>query len=166
MRYNVADKIVHRRQEKEYSCGAAAVAMLLGLPESIVRPLVKCTSKGTHSENVYSFLKSNVAQCHMVYVGQDYYAAIQHLITLSTKFPLYVTGKYVWKNPGRGRPCVRHHASAFVDGMIYDPGENRAVPGECYESTFNRRLLFRNIIVIECERPNFLKNFRQHELVA
>ncbi len=166
MKYAVADSIVHRHQELTTSCGAAAVAMLLGKPESEIRPLVHCTSHGTSNLDVFDFLSKNVAPCHYVLLHADYYDIIDKLMALSLKYPIYCSATYLWKNPGRGRPITRHHASIIVDGKIYDPGESREVDGASYESTFNKKLTYNHIIVVEAERPRFLKNFRQHELAA
>lgn len=166
MKYFVADSIVHRHQEKHYSCGAASVAMLLGLPESVVRPLVGCTSRGTHGFDVLNFLNRHVAPSHITFLNKDYYEVIDNLITLSLKFPIYCSGTYLWKNPGRGRPIIRHHASIMADGLIYDPGEAREVDGASYENTFNKKLTYNDIIIVEVERPKFLKNFQRHLLSA
>jgi len=164
MKYTVATKVVHRHQELGTSCGAAAVAMLLGRPESEIRPLVHCTSHGTNNLDVLSFLGKHVAPCHYVTLHADYYDIIDDLIALSLKYPLYCSATYLWKNPGRGRPITRHHASIIVDGMVYDPGETREVDGASYETTFNKKLTYNHIIIVESERPDYLRNFRRHEL--
>jgi alanyl-tRNA synthetase len=54
-------------------------------------------------------------------------------------------------------------ASVFIiaDGMVYDPAEDREMSGEEYIKTFNKELIFKSIIVIDQERPNFLKNSRE-----
>jgi hypothetical protein len=166
MKYTVATKVVHRHQELGTSCGAAAVAMLLGRPESEIRPLVHCTSHGTSNLDVLGFLSKHVAPCHYVNLHADYYDIIDKLIVLSLKFPLYCSATYLWKNPGRGRPVTRHHASIIVDGVVYDPAENREVDGASYETTFNKKLTYNHIIIVESERPNFLKNFKLHEVAA
>lgn len=160
MRFNVADKIAHRRQETGYSCGAAAVAMLLGQPEKLIRPLVNCNRDGTHNHDVLSFLKKYFT-CHYVHLHADYYDAIEKLTSLSLKYPFYCSATYLWKNPGPGRPITRYHASVFADGYIYDPAEPREIETVAYESTFNKKLTINSIIIVEAERPNFLKNFKR-----
>ena len=167
MNFNVADNIVHRHQQKPYSCGAAATAMLLGVAESISRPLVQCTAEGTYMRNIHQFLDSELrVKSHLVSLHEDYYDIIDDLVVLSLKYPVLCSATYLWKNPGAGRPITWHHASIMADGVIFDPGEYRGVSGESYENTFNRKLTYREIIIVEAERPNFLKNFEQHQLCA
>ena len=166
MKFNVADTIVHRHQETGYTCGVAAVAMLLGVRENDLKGHLRWTVKGTCNHDVYRFLNNHVAKSHYVHLNEDYYNIIERLTTLSLQYPFYCSGTYLWKNPGRGRPITRHHASLFADGMIYDPAEYREVDPASYETTFNKRLTFRTIIIVEVERRGFLKNFGKHEVAA
>ena len=76
MKFRVVDNIVHKRQQKGYSCGAAATAMLLGVDESIVRPLVKCNASGTSMADIHEFLDSGVARSHLVNIQQSYYETL------------------------------------------------------------------------------------------
>ena len=166
MKFNVAASIVHRQQETNFSCGAASVAMLLGVPESIVIPLVGCNAKGTYDSEVLRFLQAGVAKSHMAFVNKEYHEVSANLERLSLMFPFYCSATYLWKNPGRGRPCVRHHASLWADGMIYDPSEDRETDVTSYERVFNKKLTIHRIVVVEVERPNFLKNFKRFEDAA
>lgn len=165
MKFKVADVLTHHRQEKPFSCGAAAVAMLLGQAESTIRPLVNCKTSGTANGDVFRFLNQSFV-CHSVELNADYYDVVNSLTSLSLKFPFYCCATYLWKNPGRGRPVTRHHASAFADGLIYDPSEFREIEIGSYESTFNKKLTIRSIIILEVERPKFLKNSKLFELAS
>lgn len=163
MKFTVADKIIHRNQETEYSCGAASIAMMLGIQESLAISLVKCNKSGTNSDNVLSFLNNSVAKSHLVYIKKNYHEIIDDLISISLKYPIYCVGKYYWKNPGPGRPMMRCHACLIADGKIYDPSENKAVDAKSYEYVFNKRLTFERLIIVDVERPNYLNNFRKYE---
>jgi len=155
----ISDSITHRSQQKQYSCGAACISMLLNVSEDSIRKSIKTTIKGTKSENVSEFLKSLNINHHRVYLKKSYNEIIDDLIRISFQFPLYLSGTYLWNNKGRGRPITRHHASLFCDGYIYDPAEHNKLSGESYRHTFNKSLIFNEMILIEEERSGFIKNF-------
>ena len=159
--FTIQPVIAHRRQELWYSCGAASVAMLFGAKEELIRKEVKTKSEGTSEREVVSFLKRNGLTVHVVDLDQNYFDSIENLITLSYKFPIYSCATYLWKNKGVGRPIKRVHAALIADGMVYDPAEDRERCGEEYIKTVNKKLTFNSIVIVEQERPNFLKNSRE-----
>jgi hypothetical protein len=161
MNFSIQPTIVHRQQELPMSCGAASIAMLFGVEEKLIRKEVGTNSTGTPWHGVLSFFKRINLNVEMVDINQSYFDAIDNLITLSYKFPIYSGATYLAKNQKRGRPCKRVHAALIADGMIYDPAEDREIGGEAYIKTFNKELIFDSIIIIDQERPNFLRNCRE-----
>lgn len=159
--FTIQPKIKHRSQETAYSCGAAAIAMLFGAEEKLIRKEVKTKSTGTPSEGVLEFLDRVGLRGIEVRIEQSYFQSIDDLMTLSYKFPIYVCETWLWKNVGVGRPVKGVHAVLIADGMIYDPAQDREMIGEEYIKTFNKGLTFNYIIIIDQERPNFLKNSRE-----
>lgn len=160
--FKVQDRITHRRQEKGFSCAAAAVAMLLGENESKIRPLVGTTSEGTHIVNVHNFLIKNELVSQLVSIKENYFKLLDDLILWSYKFPIISSATYRSKGQKRGRPITRHHAALIVDGMVYDSSENKEMTLEAYISTFNKELVFNSLVIVESERPNYLKNMREN----
>ena len=159
--FTIQPKIVHRRQELNYSCGAAAVAMLFDAKEELIRKEVNTRVSGTRTLEVLEFFNRINLKTEWIHFNQSYFDLIENLITISYKFPIYSSATYLWKNRGVGRPITRHHASLIADGMIYDPSEDRERCGEEYIKTFNKGMTFNSIVIIDQERPNFLKNSRE-----
>lgn len=153
-----ANKITHRRQEKPYSCGAASIAMLFNSPESLIRKEVKTRTSGTKTDNVCDFLSKCGIKYHWVCVNEDYYRFIDTLTQTSRKFPIYACASFRDRFYKTGRDRNRHHAVLISDGLIYDPSCNKPMSADEYESVFNKSLIFTSLIIIEDERPNFLKN--------
>lgn len=152
--------IKHKRQETSHSCGAASFAMLLGIPESEARVLVKTKSTGTNTTNVLNAFKNKGVRSNLLVINKDAKSIdpasglriLDIIKTLSFSWPMYISCDYI-SNSGRGRNWHRHHAIAVVDGKIYDPSEQFEVPVEAYEHTFNRALYVKQIVLIEEERP-------------
>jgi hypothetical protein len=160
----IQPKITHRRQQLPYSCGAASIAMLFGADEKTIRKEVKTRASGTDPCNVLEFLSRNHLCPHLVFLGEHYGKVIHDLIQTSLKFPIYACATYKDRVFKKGRDRTRHHAVLICDGLVYDPAEEREMSGEAYEKVFNKSLLFNSIIIIDSERPNFLRNGLQSEI--
>jgi ABC-type bacteriocin/lantibiotic exporter with double-glycine peptidase domain len=159
----IQTKITHCRQQLPYSCGAASIAMLFGADESVVRKEVGTKSSGTSAVSVSNFLNKTGITHHYVSLNQDYHDSISNLIKTSFKFPIYVCGEFKDRYFSKGRDRKRNHAILICDGMVFDPSEERAMSGESYEKVFNKSLIFNTLIIIEEERPDFLKNSLKFE---
>lgn len=152
--------IQHKRQEKQYSCGAASYAMLLGIPEEQARKEVKTRYNGTFTNNVVKALQDRGLSVHHLTTGMDYFEHMDSIRMLSYRWPLYLSCVFVTRYSKKGKATTRHHAIVAADGMFYDPSENQPVPVEAFAHTFNKKLEIRAIVLIEEERPNFLQNMR------
>lgn len=158
----ILNKIVHRRQELPTSCGAASVAMLFGEKEETIRVDLKTNSRGTHVYEISNFLKTKGFIHSWIKINKNYFDCIDDLIKTSLQFPLILCGEYRSHYNICGRDRIRNHAILIADGKVYDPGENREMSGEGYVQTFNKKLVFNDLIIIEKERPNFLTNFKKY----
>lgn len=158
----ILPKIIHRKQQLPYSCGAASVAMLFGEDEALIRKEVKTRTSGTKTDEVYSFLTRNGIKSHWVCINEDYYSAIQNLTLTSLQFPIFAAGSFKDRFFNKGRDRNRHHAVLICDGLIYDPSEEREMCGEAYEKVFNKSLIFTTLLVIDEERPSFVRNFQKY----
>lgn len=154
----VVNHITHKRQETPYSCGAASFAMLFNMDESIARRLVKCKKTGTNMGNVCNALDGMGVKYHLVNIDEDFRSYKNFLKYNSIRWPLYLSCVYKDRFYVKGRDSIRHHAIAIADGMIYDPSENQVEPVDCYEHVFNKSLVIKQIIIIEQERNDFIKN--------
>ena len=155
----VPAKINHLHQDKDYNCAPTAVAMLLGRSVSECEKICQTKKSGTSDFNVSTALRLLKINHYLVLPRDlDYIAEASNLGKLSCKFPLYVSGTFKDKSR-RGRDRVRHHAFIVADGNVYDPSESAPLPVESYAHIFTRSLTLRTLIVIDEERPNFLKNF-------
>lgn len=154
----IQPKIIHRRQELEYSCGAASIAMLFGMDEKTIRKEVNTRANGTKTDDVCDFLFRQGLKHHWVCINEDYYRVMENLARTSFQYPIYACGSFRDRFFEKGRDRKRSHAVLICDGLIYDPSENREMCGESYEKVFNKSLIFNTLIIIEEERPNFLKN--------
>lgn len=151
-------QITHRKQEKPYSCGAASIAMLFNAPESLIRSEVNTTSYGTSPFGVQNFLDKLEVTSFQIHLNKPYEECIADLAQTSFKFPIYCGSEYRDRYFVKGRDRERQHAILICDGLIYDPSCNKAMLPEEYLSVFNKSLTVKHIIIIDSERPNFLKN--------
>ena len=165
MQFKIQPKINHRRQEKSYSCGAAAIAMLFGANEAEIRKEVKTDSNGTHDYDVYQFLKRVGLECHQIHLKENYYKFAETLKNLSFKFPIYAGSSYRDRYYVKGRDRNRQHAILICDGLFYDPSEKKGLTFESYESVFNKSMIINHFIIIDEERPDYLKNIRKEEFL-
>lgn len=161
-----AEKIIHKRQEKSFSCGAAAFAMLFGISEDMARKACKTDSDGTSNVNIFRAIKDTGLNANYVNLNNSYDEMMNDLISLSHHFALYMSGTYrtgAKEGKSRGRDRIRRHAILLADGMAYDGGENRACPIDCYAHTFGKSLIFDCMIIIDEERPNYGKSTKNIE---
>jgi hypothetical protein len=157
----IQSKITHRRQQLPYSCGAASIAMLFGADEKTIRKEVKTRASGTNTDLVCDFLSRQGLKYHWVCINEDYYNAMPNLARTSFQYPIYACGSFRDRFFLNGRDRNRNHAVLICDGLVFDPSEEREMSGEAYEKVFNKSLVFNTLIIIEEERPNFLRNSLQ-----
>jgi hypothetical protein len=159
-------KIIHVRQQTDYTCGAASFGMLFGISEAEAARLVRTDKSGTHVGDVMSCLRDKEIPHEIINLNKDFELVIPDLITVSLKFPVYVSGLFKDRKFSKGRCRERRHAFVLSDRLIYDPGEDREMTWESFRSVFNHSLTINSAIIIDIECPNFLKNSRENPLAA
>lgn len=158
---NPVSKITHRKQEKSYSCGAASIAMLFNQREELIRAKLNTTNaNGTRIWSVSNYLKEIGINSFLISLDKTYQECAADLIQTSYQFPIYCASEYRSRYFVKGRDEVRRHAMLICDGLIYDPAENKEMIPEEYLSVFNKSLIINSIIIIDCERPDYIKNFQ------
>ena len=153
-------KITHHKQEKSYSCGAASIAMLFNQREDIIRAKLNTDSNGTNNFSVLNFLQSIDINGFLISLNKSYHECSTDLIQASYQFPIYCASEYRDRYFIKGRDRIRYHAMLICDGLIYDPAANKEMCAEEYLSVFNKSLVINNALIIDCERPNYIKNFQ------
>ncbi len=154
----VPKKIVHQRQNKDYNCGATALAILLNRSQEEAEIICQTNCKGTDTRDVVYALKLLKIPHFYQTLDLNFLTEMNFLDALSRKWPLYLTGHYKDRFHKKGRDRERHHAVAVADGVIYDPSYDEPIPIEAYPAVFNKSLQLTEIIVIDEERPDYLKN--------
>lgn len=159
MNYSVAENIKHRSQEKDYSCGAACISMLLDCSESIIRKEVKTNHTGTSFSNVSNFLERVSIPHHFINFKKDinYDDEIINLVNVSFKFPIFIAGFFYSKYYKVGRMRSRCHAVLLCDGLFYDPAEPNPLDFKSFRMVANKNIVIDHLIIVDVERPHFVK---------
>lgn len=150
---------MHFKQETNYSCGAAATRQLLyfcgiELPESFLREKLKTNSKGTYSDNVFSYLKSRLSDREVSSLCQDinFEKESKWLNYISNSNIIYCGGEFINGGKRRGRYGHRHHAFLIYKGEIYDPSESHVFPIDSFGHTYDRELKINSIILVSIDK--------------
>lgn len=143
----------HLKQSKQFSCGAASVASILGISEKEAITGCKTTYKGTNTGNVCQFLDSRKIKYKRIYIGLPYECVFGHLRLLSNQYPIYVSANFIC-NSGRGRNSQRHHAFALNESKTFDPGESKENEMDCIGHLYNRDLIIKEILLINFEEKD------------
>ena len=153
------DPIRHFYQEKSHSCAAAAFAMLFNLDEKVARKMVKTDSNGTCMYDVLDALLNHDVGAYLVgNLGEANHKTLFWLGPLSCHFPLLLSCKFLNTSIHK-RTIKRQHAVLAANGFIYDPSEDREVPIEAFEGTFNKDLIISQMIVVDHELPRWRDNW-------
>lgn len=120
------DPINHRLQEKPYSCGAACLAMVLGIPEREARDLADTRRTGTSLEGIASGARSLGHEAHVIRCGEIPLNDAWYLEAQSYRWPLvlHIDFRHTREtSTGRKFLAHRHHAVVCWQGRLYDPSE-------------------------------------------
>jgi hypothetical protein len=156
---NFRPQVKHLYQTNGYNCGATAFASIFDCTIKEAEKLLRTTKTGTSTKDVCKALKSLEQPFFFTSVERDFCEIRDILILLSCRFPLYVSCAYHYQGK-RGRTRIRYHAVIFANGNVYDPDEVRVCPMDCCEHTFDKKMVVDDMIVIQHELPDFLKNFK------
>ena len=119
--------IRHLWQQKEYTCGAAAVAMILGITEKEAAKLAGTDRSGTHDCGAKKALQTSGCPVYSIRVSRLPLATIGWALEAqSYRWPLYLSlefARFYKDSLGRKRRKPRHHAVVLHRGQLFDPGE-------------------------------------------
>lgn len=119
--------ITHKWQKTDYTCGAAAVAMILGIAEEEARKLADTRRTGTTLYGAARALASSGRPVHVITADRIPLSVIGWALEAqSQRWPLYLSLEFVDKRQyrsGRTRRYPRRHAVVLHRGNLYDPGE-------------------------------------------
>lgn len=121
------NNIQHKWQKKDYTCGAAAVAMILGITEEAAAKLAGTTRRGTHSFKAAEALRSSGFPVHQIHLCRVPLSTIGWALEVqSQRWPLYLSLEFSRTSVdsiNRKRKHRRLHAVVLYRGQLFDPGE-------------------------------------------
>ncbi len=119
--------IRHKWQQTGFTCGAAAVAMILDIPEVEARKLALTTRTGTPLAGAAQALRGPGREAHAIRLPASIpLSAIGWALEeQSRRWPLYLHLEFPELRQGKTRKyrTTRHHAVVLFDGQLFDPGE-------------------------------------------
>ena len=145
-------RIGHRQQEKDYSCGAACLSMVLGIPERQARKLCHTDRSGTALCALVNPLKDAGHRAYRIDLDVPFEEQVANLIVQSERWPLVLSLEYRYTgvgSTGKRRTGIRYHAVVMYRGEIYDPSETRLWDAEAIGHLADKGLTLRSYILIE-----------------
>ena len=109
-----------------FTCGAAAVAMILDIPEKEARKLANTTRSGTYLSGAAAALRGPGREVHVVTLPDIPLADLGWALEeQSMRWPLYLSLRFPEKYQGKRRIITknRRHAVVLYQGQLFDPGE-------------------------------------------
>ena len=149
------NSIRHRWQQKDYTCGAAAVAMILDIPEAEAAKLAHTTRSGTSQYGALRALQTSGHPVHMVHVSEIPLSTIGWALEAqSMRWPLYLALGFpeVRKSFGK-RPRkynrVRRHAVVLYQGQLFDPGEFETLTIDSLGHLADKEVVLNGYLILE-----------------
>lgn len=152
--------IKHHWQGNKGNCGPIALACLFESSVEDLEKIVKCTSKGTYTENVFFGMKTEGIDCSLVSLREEVGNHLWWIKLLSCQRPVYAGCNFI--NQGkRGRPSNGHHAVLFANGMCYDGHNLREEPIDAIVTKFNKNLIIKDLVIFHHELTDWKKNLEE-----
>lgn len=146
-------RVTHLQQETGYSCAAACLSMVLGIPEREARKAAHTTRVGTYMEDLSKAATALGAKAHMVRVPHlDYNNCLWWLEAQSQRWPLILSCGFrqsASDSIGRKRTHRRQHAVVLWKGQVYDPGEPFPLDSECLGHLGDKGIHLDSYLLIE-----------------
>lgn len=123
-------KVKHQWQSTGYGCGAAAVAMILGIPEKDAYKLAGTERSGTSIRGAAEALRSSGHPVHIVNCGRTLTEYGWQLEEQSNRWPLWVHLSFPTRYRRKDKRTFlknREHAVVLYQGKLYDPGERETL---------------------------------------
>jgi hypothetical protein len=121
------NEIKHKWQKTDYTCGAAAVAMILGISEEEAAKLAGTRRTGTFILGAQRALATSGRPAHVIHADRIPLSTIGWALEAqSQRWPLYLSLEFTDKRyyrSGRTKKLKRRHACVLHRGQLFDPGE-------------------------------------------
>lgn len=148
--------ITHKWQKAGHTCGAASVAMILGITEEAARKLAGTTRRGTNMLNAAEALRTSGKPVYSVHVSNIPMSIIGwQLETQSMRWPLLLHIGFPEKFQGKRRIVTknREHAVVLYQGKLYDPGEVETLSVDTIGHLSDGEAILRSYILVEIDAP-------------
>ena len=144
-------------QKTGYTCGAAAVAMILDIPEEQARKLAGTTRSGTHLSGAASALRGPGREVHVINLRRSILLSEigWALEEQSKRWPLYLSLEFPEKYQGKRRLVsrTRRHAVVLTEGNLYDPGEFETLNIESLGHLADDEVKINAYLIVEPTQP-------------
>ena len=142
--------MIHFKQKTPVTCGSACYRILIShfelISEKQAVDEVGTTKSGTYAFDVLNAFKKRKLDASLVHLGISF-KEYSHWLDLNSKNRLlYLTCDFI---SGKTKYQHRYHAIACSNGMIYDPGEDRPCPIDCFWDCFHKDLIINSMIMID-----------------
>lgn len=141
-------------QMTNYTCGAAAVAMILDIPEIEARKLAGTRRTGTTLHGAANALRGPGRSVHVVTVDKPMSEIGWALEEQSKRWPLYLSLEFpeqFVKSNGAKFWKSRHHACVLWQGQLYDPGEWETLSVDTLGHLADKPVVVKSYIIVEDE---------------
>lgn len=147
-------EIKHKWQQTGFTCGAAAVAMILGVTEAEARKLAGTTKRGTSLHGAAEALRTSGKPVHLISVGGVPLSQIGWALeTQSMRWPLWIHFSFPTKYQGAKRVFTknREHAVVLYQGKLYDPGEVETLSVDTLGHLSDGEAVLRGYLLLEAD---------------
>jgi hypothetical protein len=146
-------EIKHKWQQTDYTCGAAAVAMILGISEKEAVKLAGTTRSGTHQYGARRALETSGHPVHSVHCDALPLSLIGWALDAqSQRWPLYLSlgfpEVYVRRDK-RKFTKIRRHAVVLYRGQLFDPGEVETLTIDSLGHLADKEVVLNGYLIVE-----------------
>jgi hypothetical protein len=145
--------IKHKWQQTGFTCGAAAVAMILGIGEKEARHLAGTTKKGTPLSGAARALESSGKPVYTIRCEHRLSDIGWQLESQSMRWPLWIHLSFPMKYQGKKKVVThkREHAVVLYKGQLFDPGEVETLSVETLGHLSDGEPTVRGYVLLEAD---------------
>lgn len=156
--YNtLVQDIKHKWQQTNYTCGAAAVAMILGISEQEAVKLARTSESGTSLVGASFALATSGRPVHVIHTFALPLSVIGWALEAqSYRWPLYLALGFPEVYARRGKrggtfTRVRRHAVVLYRGQLFDPGEVETLTIDCLGHLADKEVHLNGYLILETD---------------
>lgn len=147
--------IQHKWQQTNYTCGAAAVAMILGISEKEAVKLAGTRKTGTTMYGAAQALATSGRPVHVVCVDKLPLSTIGWALEVqSQRWPLYLSlgfPEVYERRNGRKFTKERRHACVLWRGQLFDPGEIETLSIDALGHLADKEVVLNGYLILETD---------------